>query len=183
MKKQKKLKIGTIFVILLFCLVSFSITYAGYTARLNIFGTVETWDPSGNCSSHGFWKTEFKYYLTGQGSPHVTEQQLIDYCAAVFELYNDEVFGSLDPAVGDSGLSFQEAYDILSSTSPEMKDHLRLQLLAAELNAVSDDYQADDNQLFLLFIHQAEDCLVSEQSELYEYYKDLMDSYNNCGEE
>ena len=177
MRSIKPVKISAIFAIMLFCLVSISASYAGFIAHIQLRGEVDTWTPSGNCQSAGFWKTECKYWLEETGQYHVSYEDLITYLEEVYTLYYDEVFGWLDSEIGMDNISIQEAYDILAIQGGTMEQKLRRQLLAAELNHVSDDYQADDG-LFSLFIRNAEEALTMGYSSEYEYYKDVLESYN-----
>lgn len=171
------MKISVLFSILLFCLASISASYAGYTAFLSIHGDVDTWTPTGNCRSAGFWKTECSYWMTGNGHPHIKYEELCEYLSEVYHLYYDDVFGCTDIHVGADGISVKQAYDILSVHGGTMEQKLRRQLLASELNHVSDDFQASD-QLFSVFILQAETALMHGESAQYEYYKDVLESYN-----
>ena len=177
MQKTITVKTSVIFAILLFCLASISASYAGYTAHLNLFGEVDTWTPSGDCRSAGFWKTEFEHWMSGEDQHHVSYDYLLQYLDDIFVLYYNEVFGCSDMEIGTDGISFQEAYDILAVTGGTMEQKLKRQLLAAELNLISDNYQADD-QLLRHFILEAEEAILLGHTSEYEYFKDVLESYN-----
>ena len=181
MRINKITKLGLLFAVLLVSLTCISISYSGLTSNIKIGGTVETFTATGNCKSTGFWKHNFKYYLTDQGNAQVSEEKLMEYCNDTYILFWDEIFGSLDPTIGNDNLSFQEAYDILSSTSSDMEDLLRKQLMASELNYVSDDYQADNNKLFGYFIRYSEKILINGETSEYEEMKNMLKYYNNLG--
>ncbi|MCK4830676.1 hypothetical protein KA005_83960 [bacterium] len=137
--------------------------------------------PGGDCRSPGFRKTNLRKLLGHQhGTPQVSEENMIEYCNTVYTLFYDGVFGSTDPATGGDGLSLQEALDIILSgeaSGAPMADKLRRQLMAGELDYVSDDYQADDNGLFGNIIWYCEYILTNGITGEYETWKDVLDSY------
>ena len=133
--------------------------------------------PGGDCRSPGFWKTNLKKILGYQNGNHqVSEADMIEYCNAVYTLFFDEVFGSADAATGGDGLSLQEALDIIN-TKDSTANKLRRQLLTGELDYVSDDYQADDQELFGYVLWYCEYILTNGISGEYETWKDILDSY------
>jgi len=137
--------------------------------------------PGGDCRSPGFWKTNLEKLLGYQsGTPQVSEQNMSAYCDDVYTLFYDEVFGVADPATGGDGLSLQEALDIIEAgeaAGASMENKLRRQLLAGEFDYVSDDYQADDNELFGDVLWYCEYILQHEITSEYEIWKDTLESY------
>ena len=81
----------------------------------------------GSGKTIGFWKHQLSVSLKGKGRAQVDEATMQTYIDGIEELYLYEPFQF------DDAMEFQEAYDIMKSTSSDPVDLLQKQLLAGDM--------------------------------------------------
>ena len=120
-------------------------------------GLVRVQKEFSNCRTIGFWKTNIQKYLKSSDPKGVQVQyeDLIDWLVKLNYYYRDNPFnlGCSDEQI------LNNAYDILSYKGSNIKNKLLRQLLACELNLVSNTYTFKDVSYHDSLCKSAEDAL------------------------
>jgi hypothetical protein len=126
----------------------------------------------------GFWKNQFEKALCRGGKPQVPAETLEQYLNEISS--QSEIFNF----TGTRNQKFQQALDILSRyTSSNKEAKLKAHLLALWLNYVAgwtEGYKYKGMTAWEI-IQGSETALLNNQTNKYEYWKDMCDGFNNLG--
>lgn len=125
--------------------------YGHYCLCIDL-GLVKNNPLESNCRTVGFWKNNVRKCLNGENGKQVLYTDLIDWLLKVQDYYLDNPYllGYSDTQI------LENAYDILSYNGASIRGKLLKQLLACELNLLSNEY---------LYIDIAEQDSVCKQAE------------------
>jgi hypothetical protein len=125
----------------------------------------------------GFWKNQFAPYLGKPGKPQIDAKTLQNYLDQISTQSNIFEF------TGTRTQKFQQALNILNPISSKMEAKLKAQLLALWLNYVAgwtEGYKYNGMTAWQI-IQGSENALLNNQTNKYEYWKNMCDGFNNLG--
>lgn len=134
---------------------------------------------SGTGKTIGFWKHQLQTHLSGKGNAQVDPITLQGYLDSIESLYLPQPFQF------DDANEFRSALDILNRTSSQPVDLLLKQLLATELNEVSNRGLNEPYrtlQQVLIAWGESLAAGASQDDAMILFAKDIMDAINNSGE-
>lgn len=140
-----------------------------------------------NTRTIGFWKNNISKHLSNSGGTQVTKTQLVNWLWGVYGFYLPGILGNADtyfnsPSIGNATQLLTNAKKILSYTGSDIVKKTKRQLLAAELNGLSNMFTLGDSDLHLSYLKYAEDMLTAYPSNytLLNSIHTMLDKINNA---